>query len=162
MIFILSGLTTLHRSKSCAKDQVLLNLIDYLSHPKNVRVILKARENHVTILCLQLHSTQKIVCLRCQCYVFLIYHNPSLYNCIPIPIIFGEAFLRAELPIKCPQSVCQNRHIFFQSGYLGASQIVMPTVNLHTEQVPSTESSALLNIEAFQNKILSPSPNPTN
>lgn len=69
----------LHYTKPSAEDPVLLILDGHLSHTKNLDVILKARQNHVTIICLPPHCTHKLQPLDVSVmYPLSVYHNLSL------------------------------------------------------------------------------------
>ncbi|KAJ8948653.1 hypothetical protein NQ318_022721 [Aromia moschata] len=101
---------TQKRSWASQEDPVLLILDRHLSHTKNLDVILKARENFVTLLCLPLHTTHKLppldvgVMFPFNAYMdqaletWINNHSGKTVTAFQISSIFREAYLKAAVP----------------------------------------------------------------
>ncbi|XP_060804467.1 tigger transposable element-derived protein 6-like [Amyelois transitella] len=149
----------LAHAKPSADDPVLLILDGHLSHTKNLNVVLKARENHVTILCLPPHCTHKLQPLDVGVmYPLSVYHNQELekwmnnnpgrvVSVFQITKIFAGAYLRAAVPLnaingfsKC--GICpMNQDIFGDVDFVAAETTDMEAAAQN--EVPSTSESAL-------------------
>lgn len=69
----------LSHTKPSEADLILLFFDGHLSHTKNLEVILKARENQVTILCLPPHCTHRLQPLDVSVmYPLNTFHDQSL------------------------------------------------------------------------------------
>ncbi|CAH1985659.1 unnamed protein product [Acanthoscelides obtectus] len=100
----------LSHTKPSTEDPILLILDGHLSHTRNLDVIIKARENNVTILCLPPHCTHKLQPLDVGVmFPLSVYHNQALerwmnnnagrvVTVFQIGKIFGEAYLKAAAP----------------------------------------------------------------
>ena len=128
----------LHHVKPSEDDPAMLILDGHLSHTKNLNVVLKARENHVTLICLPPHCTHKLQPLDVSVmYPLSIYHNQSLekwmnnnpgraVSVFQITKIFGEAYLKAAVPLNAingfaKTGICPyNPDVFSDVDYVAA------------------------------------------
>ena len=160
----------LSHTKPSAEDPVLLVLDGHLSHTKNLELILKARENHVTIVCLPPHCTHRLQPLDVSLmYPLSIYHNQSLEKWMnnnpgrPVTVfqiakIFGEAYLKAAVPINAINGFAKtgifpfNPDVFTEADFIAAattemefnedsSVVEVPTTGSNTGQLPATDPS---------------------
>lgn len=129
----------LRHTKPSEEDPVMLILDGHLSHTKNLDVILKARANHVTIVCLPPHCTHKMQPLDVSVmYPLSVYHNQSLEKWMnnnpgrPVTVfqiakIFGEAYLKAAIPTNAingfaKTGICPlNPEVFTEVDFIAAA-----------------------------------------
>lgn len=98
--------------KPSEDDPAVLFLDGHLSHTKNLSVVLKARENHVKIICLPPHCTHKLQPLDVGVmYPLSVYHNQELekwmnnhpgrvVSVFQITKVFTGAYLKAAVPLN--------------------------------------------------------------
>lgn len=151
--------------KPSKDDPVLLVLDGHLSHTKNLGVILKARENHVTILCLPPHCTHKLQPLDVGVmYPLSVYHNQSLekymnnnpgrvVTVFQIAKIFAEAYLKAAIPANSINGFSKcgiypfNPDVFSDVDFIAAETTEMEDettgmeVNSEVEETPALLSA---------------------
>lgn len=97
-------------AKPSAEDPALLILDGHATHTKNVAFIEKARENHITVVCLPPHCSHKLQPLDVSfmapfkayyiqaCEKFLRNNAGRTITQFQISKLLGEAFLRAAVP----------------------------------------------------------------
>ncbi|XP_052741851.1 uncharacterized protein LOC128198807 [Bicyclus anynana] len=151
-------------AKPTAEDPALLILDGHLSHTKNLNVVLKARDNHVTILCLPPHCTHKLQPLDVGVmYPLSVYHNQALekwmnnnpgrvVTVFQITKIFTEAYLKAAVPLNSMNGFSKtgiypfNPDIFTNVDFIAAETTEMDVDNDTVEPpilVPGTSSPPL-------------------
>lgn len=154
----------LSHAKPTAEDPALLILDGHLSHTKNLDVVLKARDNHVTILCLPPHCTHKLQPLDVGVmYPLSVYHNQALekwmnnnpgrvVTVFQITKIFTEAYLKAAVPLNSMNGFNKtgiyplNPDIFTNVDFIAAETTDMDVDNDTVEPpipIPGTSSPPL-------------------
>ncbi|CAH1964136.1 unnamed protein product [Acanthoscelides obtectus] len=94
--------------KPSSEDPAILILDGHLSHIQNLNVVLKARDNHVIIICLPPHCTHKLQPPSVM-YPLSVYHNLELekwmnnhpgrvVSVFQITKVFAGAYLKAAIP----------------------------------------------------------------
>ncbi|KAJ8727707.1 hypothetical protein PYW07_001826 [Mythimna separata] len=158
----------LSHAKPTADDPALLILDGHLSHSKNLNVVLKARDNHVTILCLPPHCTHKLQPLDVGVmYPLSVYHNQALekwmnnnpgrvVTVFQITKIFTEAYLKAAVPLNSMNGFNKtgiypfNPDIFTNVDFIAAETTEMDVDNDTIEppiSILGTSSPPLENVQ---------------
>lgn len=159
----------LRHTKPSAEDPVLLILDGHLSHTKNLDLILKARENYVTIVCLPPHCTHKLQPLDVSLmYPLSVYHNQSLekwmnnnpgrpVNVFKIAKIFGEAYLKAAVMSNAINGFSKtgihplNPDVFSESDYLAAATTdIEYNEEFSAVEIPNNELPPTMNLSPPQ------------
>ncbi|KAJ8954910.1 hypothetical protein NQ318_016850 [Aromia moschata] len=160
---------TQRQSWASQEDPVLLILDVHLSHTKNLDVILKARENFVTLLCLPLHTTYKLqlgVMFPFNAYIdqaretWKNNHPGGTVTAFQISNIFREAYLKAAVPTNAIHG-CRKTGIFpfnpetFTDADFIAAEITDELIE--EPSVPVTDNTETSREERQENPIPGPS-----
>ncbi|KAJ8938625.1 hypothetical protein NQ318_012456 [Aromia moschata] len=168
---------TQRQSWASQENPVLLILDGHLSHTKNLDVILKARENFVTLLYLPLHTTHKLqpldvgVMFPFNAYMdqaletWMNKHPRRTVTAFQISSIFREAYLKAAVPTNAINGFRKTGIFHFPFNpetFTDADFIAKGETNELIEEpsAPVTDNTETLREERQENPIPGPSSRP--
>ncbi|KAJ8952028.1 hypothetical protein NQ318_023469 [Aromia moschata] len=166
---------TQRQSWASQEDPVWLILDGHLSHTKNLDVILKARENFVTLLCLPHHTTHKLQPLDVGVmFLFNAYMDQALetwmnnhpgrtVTAFQISSIFREAYLKSAVPTNAINGFRKTGIFPFNSETFTDTDFIAAEVTdelIEEPSAPVTDNTETSREERQENPIPGPSSRP--